>query len=114
MSALARFHDLKISTKISAGFGVVLLATAGVAYCGVSSLAALDRAIGLISQRVAVADLAQTLQKEFSDVRRQAREYSLSGDEDYIPRIAKEQKEVQDVSARALVEIKTLNATTWL
>ncbi len=46
MSALARFHDLKISTKISAGFGVVLLATAGVAYCASQVL---PRSIGRLA-----------------------------------------------------------------
>ncbi len=76
----ALFADLKINTKIRLGFTAVLALLVMAAAASVFSLLSIRTAVGEFSQRVLVVVIAGQLDQEVLDLRRQVREFALTGD----------------------------------
>ena len=74
--------NLKIKTKVFLGFLGVLAILAVVSGLGYTSFARVGEALGVLEHQVRVTELALEIDREFLDVRRNAREFAAGGAEE--------------------------------
>ena len=70
------FANLKIRSKIAAGFSVVLVILIGNAWFGYSGLTGTGAAADQYAQRVAVGHLARQLERDGLEMRQHMREFA--------------------------------------
>jgi methyl-accepting chemotaxis protein len=90
------FTDRKINTKISIGFACVLAITAVISTIAYFSLMRIATSLGQYSQLAAVASTARDIDRGFLALRRFAREFSLTGDEEMATNAQKARNALRD------------------
>ena len=76
----ATFDNLKILAKISIGFGLVLVILGVVGGIASDALSRIGDNFGAFRQLTGEVEVAADIDREFMDVRRNAREFALTGD----------------------------------
>ncbi len=102
----AFFANLKIKAKVFIGFLCLLAILAGISATALLSSRQVAEQFQTFAQRVGVEELAADIDLEFLDMRRHAREYTFTGDEDDFTQAEEISKEVVGNIEKALAETK--------
>jgi methyl-accepting chemotaxis protein len=100
------FTDMKIKAKLGLGFGLILflmLSIAGSGYVGFEKIA---DSSDTLAQRVHVVELVNDIHLDFTNVRRYAREYALTGDEEALKKAHEWSKKTAEQVQAAIKTIK--------
>ncbi|HML42784.1 MAG TPA: methyl-accepting chemotaxis protein [Hyphomicrobium zavarzinii] len=107
MNALATaFNNLKVNTKIAAGFAAVLAILIVVAGLSLKTLVALGHEFETYAQRVKVVVIARDVDREFLAFRRLVREFSINGHEEDLEKANAIRHKLSADIAKGLDEIK--------
>ncbi|MDZ4741613.1 MAG: MCP four helix bundle domain-containing protein [Alphaproteobacteria bacterium] len=111
---LGMFANWSVKTKIFGGFGVILvilMISGGASYF---SAGATGDQFHTYEQRVEVAELANKLDYDFVQVRRYAREYALTGDENLVPKAREMVEALGKDYGEALGDTTNTERLAWL
>lgn len=89
----ATFHDMKVNTKIAAGFSAILAIMIGVGAYGYFGVAHVGANFEGYAQRVAVVDAVSEIDREFLTFRRLVRETATSQDPAAAAKLAHEEEQ---------------------
>jgi methyl-accepting chemotaxis protein len=106
-SSLGRlFSDRKIGTKIAIGFTLVLAITTTISATAYLNFGKVNAAFEAYEQRVAVVGVVRDIDREFVALRKDVREYALSGSEDNVASAEKNRATLSTLIAKAVGQIK--------
>jgi methyl-accepting chemotaxis protein len=100
------FSDRKIGTKIAIGFALVLAITVMISAMAYLNFGRVDTAFEAFQQRVAMVGIVRDIDREFVALRKEVREYALSGSEDNVASAEKVRASLSALIAKALAQIK--------
>lgn len=80
----SRFADLKIRTKVGLGSACVLVILVGLSIKSYASFSTVSEGFATYTQRVNVVGIARDIDRDVLDMRRQVREYALTGREETL------------------------------
>jgi methyl-accepting chemotaxis protein len=105
-SGLFSFCDnCKISTKIFAGFSLLLVILAAVSYGGYHTFGTVTEKFLAYAQREEVAGIARSVDREFINLRRQVREFASTGSEKNVQAAGKQRELLREAISGGLQKI---------
>lgn len=105
MPLAGSFANLKIRTKVSVGFGLVLIMLAIGGAVAVSSVGVISRDFDRFIDRVEVVKIADTIDASLLDLRRHTVQFVFTGDAEADARARHSAKEATDAVEKALARI---------
>ena len=106
MAFASHFANLKVRTKIVAGFSVVLAILAVTGGMGLRALNTIGEDNALVAQRTGVVQLAAELDLRFAQARRLTRQFGYTGNPEFATQAQAGLRQTKDTIDRALAEIK--------
>ena len=103
---IAKFEKLTLEHKIYTGFGVILSLLLVSTLINVTMSFYVSSQVGTFEQRVAVADAADRIDIELQKLRRFAREYAVTGEDDQFASAQTQLKTLNELYANAVTLIK--------
>lgn len=100
-----RFANLKIRTKVSVGFGLVIVMLAIGGAAAVSSVGVIGRDFGRFIDRAEVVKITDTIDASLLDLRRHTIQFAFTGDAEADARARHSAKEATDAVGKALARI---------
>jgi methyl-accepting chemotaxis protein len=98
--------NLKVKSKILGGFAPVLVILTAVGGTGYWSLTQADVQFSAYAERVVVQGMASEIEKDVSNIRRNAREYGYTGNPDRLTQAREIAGKLKDEVGKALAEIQ--------
>jgi methyl-accepting chemotaxis protein len=100
------FANFKIATKIAVGFACVLVIMAVSSSISYFSFLKVDHGFDDFNQRVGVAGLARTIDREFGSMRRYVLAFAVNVHEDDAKAAVERHRRVAEATAKGIAEIK--------